>query len=104
MMASEFALFRGKSLAPDRPGQSTRTPSMPAYFIVKSWYSMTLASSELYSPIIGEYHDATPVAALRDFIDQCCPPTWNQGIMWTKILRVKVFWMETGSATDPSSV
>src|SRR5882724_368061 len=77
---------------------------MPAYFIVKSWYSMTLASPELYSPIMGEYHDAIPVAPLRDFIDQCCPPTWNHGIMWTKILRVNVFWTEMGSATDPSSV
>jgi len=65
---------------------------------------MTLPSLELYSPIIGEYHDAIPVAALRDFIDQCWPPTWNHGIMWTKILRGKVFWMDTGRASDAISV
>ena len=38
---------------------------MPAYFIVRSWYSMTELSPELYSPIMGEYHDAMPVALLR---------------------------------------
>jgi hypothetical protein len=59
------------------------TPSMPAYFIVRSWYSMTELSPELYSPIMGEYHDAMPVALLRDFIVQCCPPTTNQGMTCT---------------------
>ena len=53
MIASAFVLFWGRSLAPFRPGQSTSTPSMPAYFIMSSWYSMTTASPLLYSPIIG---------------------------------------------------
>src|SRR4029077_12299697 len=89
----------GRSLAPFKPGQSTRTPSMPAYFIVSSWYSMTFPTFELYSPIIGAYHDATPVALFRAFIDQWSPPTWNHGIMWTRIFRGNVFLIETGRAT-----
>ena len=44
---------------------------------------MTSASSELYSPIRGAYHEAMPVTLLRAFIDQCSPPTWNQGMTCT---------------------
>ena len=83
MMASELALFCGRSKAPFKPGQSISTPSMPAYFMVMSWYSMTLRSFELYSPIIGAYQEATPLSALRAFMDQCWPPTWNHGITCT---------------------
>jgi len=34
--ASALALFWGRSLALARPGQSSKTPSMPAYFISRS--------------------------------------------------------------------